>query len=43
MRPGAPLIFEFDELKTNKIKLTIKCPNGQEDFALNEIVVLGKE
>ena len=43
MRPGAPLIFEFDELKTNKIKITIKCAEGQEDFALNEIVVLGKE
>lgn len=43
MRPGAPLIFEFDELKTNKITITIKCPDGQKDFALNEIVVLGKE
>jgi hypothetical protein len=43
MRPGAPLIFEFEELETNKITITIKCPEGQESIALNEIVVLGKE
>ena len=43
MRPGAPLIFEFEELETNKITIKIKCPEGQKDFALNEIVVLGKE
>jgi hypothetical protein len=43
MRPGAPLIFEFEELETNKIIITIKCPEGQESIALNEIVVLGKE
>jgi len=43
MRPGAPLIFEFEELETNKITIKINCPKGQKDFALNEIVVLGKE
>lgn len=43
MRPGAPLIFEFDDLETNEISILIKCPEGKESFALNEIVVLGKE
>ena len=43
MRPGAPMIFEFDELEVNEIKIMINCPKGQELFALNEIIVLGKE
>ena len=43
MRPGAPMIFEFEELEVNEITIMINCPNGQENFALNEIVVLGKE
>ena len=42
MRPGAPMIFEFDELEVNEITIMINCPVGQEAFALNEIVVLGK-
>ena len=43
MRSGAPLIFEFDDLETNEISILIKCPEGKESFALNEIVLLGKE
>jgi len=43
MRPGAPMVFEFDELEINKITITIKCPKGQEKVAINEIVLLGKE
>lgn len=43
MRPAAPMIFEFDELETNKVTIKIKCPKGQEKVAINEIVLLGKE
>lgn len=43
MRPGAPMIFEFEELEVNEITIMINCPTGQQTFALNEIVVLGKE
>jgi hypothetical protein len=43
MRPGAPMIFEFDELEINEITIVIDCPKDYESFAINEIVVLGKE
>lgn len=43
MRPGAPLIIEFDELEINKVTITIACPTGQEDFAISEIMLMGKE
>ena len=43
MRPGAPMIFEFDELEVNEINIQIPCPDDKDEIALNEIVVLGKE
>lgn len=43
MRPAAPMVFEFDELEINKVTITIKCPDGQEKVAINEIMLLGKE
>ena len=43
MRPGAPLIIEFDELEINSVTITIACPSGQEDFAISEIMLMGKE
>ena len=43
MRPGAPLIIEFDDMEINKITITIACPTGQEKVAISEIMLLGKE
>jgi hypothetical protein len=43
MRPGAPMIFEFEELEVNEITIVIDCPKDYDSFAINEIVVLGKE
>ena len=43
MRPGAPMIFEFDELEVNEISIQIPCPDDKDEIALNEIVILGKE
>jgi hypothetical protein len=35
--------FMNDWCDLNHADTMINCPNGQENFALNEIVVLGKE
>lgn len=43
MRPGAPMIIEFDELEINSVTITLSCPVGQEIVAINEIILLGKE
>ena len=43
MRPGAPLILEFDELEVNEITIYINCPSEQEYVSVSEIMVLGKE
>lgn len=43
MRPGAPLIIEFDDMEINKVTITISCPTGQEKVAISEIMLLGKE
>ena len=43
MRPGAPLILEFDELEVNEITIYINCPPEQEYVSVSEIMVLGKE
>ena len=43
MRPGAPLILEFDELEIDKITISIYCPEEQESLAISEIMILGKE
>lgn len=42
MRPGAPLILEFDELEINKVEITIACPDGQDVVSLSEVMLLGK-
>ena len=42
MRPGAPLIAEFDELQINSVTITFVCPEGQENIGISEIVLLGK-
>ena len=43
MRPGAPMIFEFEELEVDEITIKIDCPKDYDSIAINEIVVLGKE
>lgn len=42
MRPGAPLIVEFDELEINSVTITFVCPDGQDKIGINEIMLLGK-
>ena len=43
MRPGAPMILEFEELEINKVTITVTCPKGQERVGISEIMLLGKE
>ena len=43
MRPGAPLILEFDELEIDKVTITLTCPDGQDVLGISEIMLLGKE
>lgn len=42
MRPGAPLIAEFDELQINSVTITFVCPDGQENIGVSEIMLMGK-
>lgn len=42
MRPGAPLIVEFDELEVNSVTITFVCPDGQEKIGISEIMLMGK-
>ena len=42
MRPGAPLILEFDELQINSVTITFVCPDGQENIGVSEIMLMGK-
>ena len=39
---GTAAIAEFYEMQINKITITVNCPQGADNVAINEIVVLGK-
>lgn len=43
MRPGAPLVLEFEELEINQVTITLTCPDGQDVLGISEIMLLGKE
>jgi hypothetical protein len=43
MRPGAPMVFEFEELEIDSVSIVIELPAGQEKMAISEIMLLGKE
>ena len=43
IRPGAPLIVEFDELDINSVTVTFVCPRGQEYISISEIMLLGRD
>ena len=43
MRPGAPMVFEFEELLVDSVEIVIEMPADQERMAISEIMLLGKE
>ena len=42
IRAGGAAIAEFDELKINKVKLTIEKPKGKDVVAISDIFIMGK-
>lgn len=42
MRPGAPLIVEFDELEIDSVSISFVTPQGQSHISFSEIAVMGK-
>ena len=41
MRPGAPIILEFDEMEINQVTITLSSPTGQNVVGISEIMLLG--
>ena len=42
MRPSSAAIAEFDEIRINKVKITVKKASGKKALNLSEIVILGR-
>ena len=42
IRPSSAAIAEFDEIRINKVKITVKKASGKKALNLSEIVILGR-